>query len=105
MPPRSARWRSSASASRRSHACGHGTPAASQSFGNADVGVIPGSVLSSFDEHAPAVLDEEVDPREAGAADAQERLDGEPAHALRPPRPGSAPAPRSSTPPSEYFAS
>ena len=34
-------------------ACGHGTPVASQSFGNAEVGVMPGSVLSSLTSTRP----------------------------------------------------
>ena len=50
----------------------------------------PRQRVELVDQHAPAVLDEEVDPRQAGAADAQERLDGQPPDlgggALREPR-------------------
>ena len=74
--------RSSARASSRSQRSGNGTPAASQSFGKTLVFGEAGHRVELVDEHALAVLDEEVDPREAGAADAHERVAGEPADLL-----------------------
>ena len=78
---------------------------ASHSFGNADRARHARQRVELVDEHAPVVLDEEVDPRQAGAADAQERLDGQPAHAPRPTASGIRAGTRSSTPPSAYLAS
>ena len=64
-----------------------------------------GQRVELVDQHAAAVLDEEVDAGQAGAADAQERLDGQPAHGARPPRPEIRAGTCSRMPPSEYLAS
>ena len=86
-------WRSSAKPSSRSHASGHGTPRRPPTASGTPTWRHARQRVELVDEHAPVVLDEEVDARQAGAADAQERLDGQPAHARRPTRPGSARAP------------
>ena len=99
-------WRSSAmrdAAGRSSSGYGDARwpPTASRRRSSA---VKPGIVLSSLTQHVVAV-DEEVDAREAAAADAQERLDGQRAHALARARRRSARARRSSIPPVGYLAS
>ena len=78
-------------------------PSASSSFAYTLVGVKPGIVFSSFDEH-PVVLDEEVHSRHARAADHREDLHGQPAHGVEH-RLGSRAGTISSIPPASYFAS
>ncbi len=101
---RARRWRSSASCSSRSQTSGHGTPAASQSFGNADVGVIPGSVLSSLTSTRPPSSTKKstrarpAQPTRRNVSTASRRTSAAAAS-------GIAAGTRSSTPPGEYFAS
>ena len=84
-------------------ASGHGTPVASHSFGNADVGVIPGSVLSSLTRTRPSSTKKSTranpaQPTRRNVSTASRRTSSTAA--------GAIPAgTRNSTPPSAYLAS